>query len=352
MAPSKNVKKANIAPSSLSISGNVVRALLILACAAVYSPVSQLTLSPVYGSIPSAQFHHVATALITLLALTRRQLLSRWIPQWASNILPVLAFWIPAIQYMLFRNSTQLGSTFGPLITESVTYLPLLILSSYSTSSILVRSGVHQQLHHSFGETVLGLAAYGFFTSAEANASFVLHRLFTLSSSFTRTSIQLSLAGAYAVLCPSKLLVLTIPAILHTVWMNPHFETPYTTNLLNTTLQTQQWSLLERAESVTGYVSVLENLDMQYRVLRCDHSLLGGEWLVTNERRKQGITVSEPIYAVFEMLEAVRLVQVAEDSKTDSEKSALVVYVHPFSQHQSTSRLEKNRSYAHFKPHI
>lgn len=97
---------------------------------------------------------------------------------------------------------------------------------------------------------------------------------------------------------------------------------------------------MERAESVTGYVSVLENLDMQYRVLRCDHSLLGGEWLVTDERRKQGITVSEPIYAVFEMLEAVRLVQVAEDSKIDSEKSALVVYVHPFPQHQSTPRVK------------
>lgn len=185
-----------------------------------------------------------------------------------------------------------------------------------------------KQLHRSLGETVLGLAAYGFFTSAEANAGLFLHRFFALSSYFTRTSIQLLLAGVYAVLCPSKLLVLTIPAILHSVWTNPHLDSAHTTNLLNTSLQTQQWNLLERGESITGYVSVLENLDLQYRVLRCDHSLLGGEWLVTDERRKEGITVSEPIYAVFEMLEAVRLIQVPGDNRVDSEKSALVVYVY------------------------
>ena len=49
---------------------------------------------------------------------------------------------------------------------------------------------------------------------------------------------------------------------------------------------------------------------VQYRMMRCDHSLLGGEWLLTDRRRKsEGWEVSEPIYAVFELLEAVRLME-------------------------------------------
>jgi hypothetical protein len=53
--------------------------------------------------------------------------------------------------------------------------------------------------------------------------------------------------------------------------------------------------------------------------MRCDHSLLGGQWVHVNGRR-----VSEPIYGVFVMLEAVRLVE-REAPLLDSEASALVV---------------------------
>lgn len=82
--------------------------------------------------------------------------------------------------------------------------------------------------------------------------------------------------------------------------------------------------MLERKESLTGYVSVLESAENQFRVLRCDHSLLGGDWLVTPARRAQGQTTREPIYQVFTMLEAVRLIE-TEDSCADSEKNALVM---------------------------
>ena len=66
-----------------------------------------------------------------------------------------------------------------------------------------------------------------------------------------------------------------------------------------------------RRESVTGYVSVLDNTEAGYRVMRCDHSLLGGEW----QKAPKGLEhlarggFKEPIYAVFVLLEAVRLVE-------------------------------------------
>ena len=88
---------------------------------------------------------------------------------------------------------------------------------------------------------------------------------------------------------------------------------------LNQTLQADNWALIERTESVTGYVSVLESIEKGFRVLRCDHSLLGGQWVMI-----QGQKASEPIYGVFVMLEAVRLIETKE-KPADKDAQALVM---------------------------
>lgn len=59
--------------------------------------------------------------------------------------------------------------------------------------------------------------------------------------------------------------------------------------------------------------------------MRCDHSLLGGEFWVDDQRREEGITVPEPIYAVFAMLEAVRLIEGSGQARPDDDKNALVM---------------------------
>ena len=41
--------------------------------------------------------------------------------------------------------------------------------------------------------------------------------------------------------------------------------------------------VLNSTQSVTGRVVVAENIADGYRVLRCDHSLLGGRWIKENE---------------------------------------------------------------------
>jgi hypothetical protein len=304
---------------------HVLRAMCILELAAIYSSLSQLTLAPVYGSIPSSVYHHEITSVIVLLTLTRSGLLSRFMPAKVEYYIPILASSIPLIQSYLFKYSTQLSVEFGPLVTEGLTYYPLLLLSTYSAARLLLDAKIDQYLHAAMGSTILGLSTYGFFVLVRSKSSFLISQFFGLSATFTRVSLQCVVGALFTILSPSKLSLLAIPAMIHTTWFNPHFVSSHTDALANSTLQANQWNLLERAESNTGYISVLENLDVGYRVLRCDHSLLGGEWLITDERRRQGITTSEPIYSVFEILEAVRLVETPHSIVPDNEKSALVV---------------------------
>lgn len=60
-------------------------------------------------------------------------------------------------------------------------------------------------------------------------------------------------------------------------------------------------------------ITVVENSHLGYRVLKCDHSLLGGLW--TGIKRKQGATEEEAVdqadsvYSAFLLQEAIRLVE-------------------------------------------
>ncbi|THZ79712.1 spermine/spermidine synthase [Aureobasidium pullulans] len=326
MAPKQTSSPTSSAKGSESDPvTHVLWALCMLELAAIYSPLSQLTLAPVYGSIPSSVFHHEITAIIVLLALTRSSIFSRFMPAQVEYYIPILASSIPLIQTFLFKYSTELGVDVGPILTEGLTYYPLLLLSTYSAARVLLDAKIDQYLHASMGSTILGLSTYGFFVLVRSKSAFLISQLFAYSATVTRVSLQCIIGALFTILSPSKLSLLAIPAMIHTTWFNPHFMSPHTDALANTTLQASQWNLLERAESNTGYISVLENLNAGYRVLRCDHSLLGGEWLITDERRRQGITTSEPIYSVFEILEAVRLVETPHSNVPDGEKSALVV---------------------------
>ncbi|EQK98301.1 spermine/spermidine synthase [Ophiocordyceps sinensis CO18] len=119
---------------------------------------------------------------------------------------------------------------------------------------------------------------------------------------YTRLSLELALGVLYAASSPSKLLAYAVPPLLHTLSM-----------------MSDGWLLLDRRESVTGYVSVLQSLQDGFRVMRCDHSLLGGDWI-----DKRQAKLPEPIYGVFVMLEAVRLAE-TESPVPDEDAHALVV---------------------------
>ncbi|OSS49158.1 hypothetical protein B5807_05584 [Epicoccum nigrum] len=324
-----------------TLSKNVARAMALIVIAGMASPVSQLNLTPVFGSIPASLHHQQAMTLVALAGLGIRRLLKGYVSVDVSAWVTVLAYWTPLIQCYLFPHSTQLGIDYGPLIVESLTYFPLLFLSMYAVSDLLDTVDFSRwDLPSSLGDAILPMTSY-------VGVSFISRFFGGLLPAFvgqhvylTRIGFQMLLASASAFITPSKLLVLAFPAILHTLWLNPHNPAEHAFQSANATLaSTQNFTILARQESLTGYVSVIENsADNAFRLMRCDHSLLGGEWLVTPAAYKLGQRQKESIFAVFVLLEAVRLVENPElepigsipralDIKPtpESEKAALVI---------------------------
>jgi hypothetical protein len=320
---------------------NVSRAMALIVIAGVASPVSQLNLTPVFGSIPASLHHQQAMTVIALAGLGIRRLLKGYISVDVSAWVTVLAFWTPLIQCYLFPHSTQLGIDYGPLIVESLTYFPVLFLSMFAVSDLLDTVDFSRwDMPSSLGDAILPMTSY-------VGVSFISRFFGGLLPAFvgqhvylTRIGFQMLLASASAFITPSKLLVLAFPAILHTLWLNPHNPAEHAFQSANATLaSTQNFTILARQESLTGYVSVIENsADNAFRLMRCDHSLLGGEWLVTPAAYKLGQRQKESIFAVFVLLEAVRLVENPQlepigsipralDIKPtpESEKAALVI---------------------------
>lgn len=314
--------------SSSNTIVNVGRAAAILLIAGFASPVSQLNLTPVFGSIP-ASLHHQRTMTITAAAaLIGRKGLKRYVSADLAQYIAVVAYWVPVIQFFLFSYSEKLTIEYGPLIIESLTYFPLLFLSMYAAADLIETVDFSQ-----FGappaanDIATPIAAYFTVSSLAKIANAILPDYIGTSIYFARIGLQMLLASASAFVSPSRVIFLAFPAILHTLWANPHHPSDHGFQLANSTLYANQnYTLLARQESITGYVSVMESTsDNAFRLLRCDHSLLGGEWLVTPQAYAKGQRQRESIFAVFVLLEAVRLVDPAPETEVvpDSKKSAL-----------------------------
>ncbi|CAO2652195.1 Nn.00g004780.m01.CDS01 [Neocucurbitaria sp. VM-36] len=327
-------KQARRLPPS-NILKNVSRAAALLLIAGIASPVSQLNLSPVYGSIPASLHHQRTMTFTAIAALIGRWGLKNYVPVDLAEYIPVVAYWTPVLQFLLFPYSAKLGIEYGPLIIEALTYFPLLFLAVYAASELLDTLHLEQfNLPASLGEIAMPTASYFTVSTVAKLSSALLPSLIGTSVYFTRVGFQMLVASASAFLTPSRVILFAFPAILHTLWANPHHPSDHAFQLANSTLvSTQNFTLLARQESVTGYVSVVENYaDNAFRLLRCDHSLLGGEWLVTPEAYKKGQRQRESIFAVFVLLEAVRLIEppITTEASTpvildDSQKSALVI---------------------------
>lgn len=270
--------------------------------------------------------------LTAVSALIVRKGLQRYVSTDLGQFIAVIAYWAPVIQFFLFPQSAELGIEYGPLIIEALTYFPLLFLSMYAAADLLETIDLSQfNLPASLGEVALPTASYFTVSTVAKLSSSLLPDIIGTSIYFTRIGLQLLIGSASAFLSPSRIILFAFPAILHTLWANPHHASSHGFQLANSTLYTSQnYTLLARQESLTGYVSVLEShTENAFRLLRCDHSLLGGEWLVTPEAYSKGQRQRESIFAVFVLLEAVRLIEPPPTSnlanRPDSEKSALVI---------------------------
>lgn len=289
------------------------RAAAFLIVAGIASPVSQLNLSPVYGSIPASLHHSKAILATAILAFIGRANLKRYLPERAADFTAVIAYWTPVIQFFLFQYSGRLGIEYGPLFIEALTYFPLLFLCCLTAGNILDSLHLAERLNlpPSIGEVTVPLASFTTISLVSKIAAFSLPSYIGTHIYLTRIGLQTLIGSALAFLAPSRVVLLAFPAILHTLFANPHHPSDSAFRKANATLYANtNFTMLARQESVTGYVSVLENdADNAFRLLRCDHSLLGGEWLVTETAYKHGQRQREPIFSVFVLLEAVRLVE-------------------------------------------
>jgi hypothetical protein len=283
-----------------------------------YSTASQMALSPVYGAIPTAIWHSKMVMAACFVGWATNLYLGRLLPVKPAKLVAVLAIYIPTIQFFLFKLSATLTGRWGPIVTEGLTLFPLMVLSVGCVASNLENVDL-SSLPKFTADSAPGLVSFGLFKFAESYLGKYMTTHVGQTFLHTRMGMEMALGACYAVLSTSKLLLLTLPALLHTAFFNHHLLTPMAMTSLQNSLQADQWLLVDRKESLTGYISVIESLDQGFRVLRCDHSLLGGEWVKFKEA-----PVAEPIYGVFVMLEAVRLVEVETPIK-DSDASALVM---------------------------
>ena len=300
------------------------RALQLTALAATYSPISWLSLTPVYGSVPSALHHSQGKMVAFFVGFLARRQLRRILPSKIVEWLPALAFWIPTIQFVLFKYSSVLGLPYGPVITELLTYYPLTLLSLFAAGILLDEVGVSGQ-GSTVAEYCLSIGIYSAFITVEKPIRSILLKNIGSNVVLSRLGLQLGVAILYVLTIPGATLWPAIPSIAFTMMYNVHNPLQRTTNVLNSTLQLHNFTLIDRQESITGYISVLDDTAAHYRVMRCDHSLLGGEWRFTPRNGRRPSRAQEPIYAIFAMLEAVRLVETddGQPRRADSESTAL-----------------------------
>jgi hypothetical protein len=305
----------------------LVKVATLLTLAAIYSNISQLALSPVYGGIPSAIWHPRGVAVSCFLGWAGHDYLVWYLPSKPMRFLPVMAIYIPTVQFFLFKISLYLGATWGPVITEAVTFMPLLLLSVSCAATVFADLDLSRVNKH-IADAAPGVGSYIFYKVTENFSGDAISTKIGSTMIYTRLGLQVVLGAAYSLLAPSKLLLFTLPAVLHTAVFNTHVQSPWATQSLNSALAKSGYELLARQDSLTGYISVLESQKDGFRVMRCDHSLLGGEWLRIPGGYQRDAKVKEPIYAIFAMLEAVRLVEVPEPVP-DTKANALVMSVYP-----------------------
>lgn len=304
--------------SNWAIQQSIVygKALALVTLMAAYSNVSLLSLSPVYGQIPATRLHQRVIWSALFVGWGANIVLRQTLPVKTIKLLPLIAAYIPMAQYFLFQYSETFGAELGPAITESLTLFPLVVLSTACIADVLEDADL-SGLPKSIAGSAPGLSAYTIFNLIQSASLRQLLAQIGTSMMQTRVSLQLVFTSTYSIMARSKLLAWALPALVHTAFFNTHFMTPMATSSLNSTLNASGWSLVDRWESNTGYISVLDSYQTGFRVMRCDHSLLGGEWTKFPRR-----IVGEPIYSVFTQLEAVRLVQVPNKAP-DNEAKAL-----------------------------
>lgn len=307
-------------PSSSSMT-TVAGVILSIALAAAISVISKHQLSPTYGSIPASLHHEKLTAAILTASVLVGTLRGTW-QTWMLGYAAASFICYPLIAQLC----TSLGPEHGPWTTELFMLSPLLY-SAVKTSILWPQPPL---LQDRASKTTTPRAfrifiSWVLFKILEPCFSNLLSQYSSMHAIFTRRRLWYG-ANLIHALIPSKPGPRWLRGLLGVCMLWP-WES-LNASWRDRRLTAENYKILDVRESITGYVSVIENTHTHMRALRCDHSLLGGVWLPEGEWAQQGVVVPEPIYSVFTMLEAVRLMELPGSSRTpkaDKDKSALVM---------------------------
>ncbi|KAF2858915.1 S-adenosyl-L-methionine-dependent methyltransferase [Piedraia hortae CBS 480.64] len=299
----------------------ILRSFAYVVIIALNSQISQLTLAPVYGSLPSS-INHISTLTASfILGYVWRNLLSPWTQADITPYTALYMVWMPALQMLLSTIKSTKDPILGPIAQGFLSCHALTFLLAYSIAQTLEPLNLSTSLGQVTAATLPAMAL-----------TFILLRplqwLFAhyLPRSMPTPPLLQLLEGGFLALAshtkPYWLFTLAVPGVLHTFLANPHVNPGVATHLLSP----HNLTLLDRSWSKTGYVSVVEDSKNGYRVLRADHSLLGGEWLLTPARRAEGWRTEESIFGAFHLLEAVRLID-TEAGRRDAVRDATALVV-------------------------
>ncbi|KAB8437379.1 hypothetical protein FH972_025058 [Carpinus fangiana] len=298
---------------ALSSPFSLVRVVVLVLLLALWSQVIEFNLTPAYGSIPASKWRGLLASTAYNLpfgisvshSTSSARLVLRYL-EW----LPLLALgsaW--ALHAYLYRLGSLLGPTWASVTTKVIVQVPVLLLGALIAVHLC-------QLRHRFLPIGLMMCTMWLFRS---NISMTLleRSLGPIGShpGLTRYSLLVTLSFGFSIVCPPTrnrkvFLRWAIVAISAGSWFlafDPHAPFQRALDVANRRLESSGFTILDREESITGYVSVIENTAQGFRTMRCDHSLLGGNWLVTPQSIANGMTRPESIFSIFTMLEAVRL---------------------------------------------
>ena len=322
-----------------------LQAVALLSILSLVSYVSQIVLHPVYGSV-GTHLHHcnvvltisTATSLLTFFGFDRRRLQSQ---TWKAIALILIS--APLILPTLFRFSRQWGPIWGPILTQAVMTWPCVFLTSHDISRRVLneirRVEIHSFSLHAFLALSTAVPLTVFLNISEQ----FLGRYFQpfIGVFWSRFSIFVYL-GIFALFVDNlpinrskfTALVLVVAAVVPIallVLSRPHVITGVNSGLL--ARLPSEYTYLDRRESITGMITVVENSQHGYRVLKCDHSLLGGLWtgikwkelsdrgVVGQDLEKRSVDEAESVYSAFLLQEAARLVQ-----RPQKQDAALIMY--------------------------
>nr|POF22220.1 polyamine aminopropyltransferase [Quercus suber] len=299
--------------------------LLLLSLAALISPVSQSAMIPVYGSITCAVNHKEAMFLSVAVGFLVYGYATPYSNARITQFAALWALFLPNVTKLHSRLSGFLGPVGGPITLGLMSCHSIVISSAWTAARILESFRLRDRLGRHAGTILPALGGALLCSVMERGLAASLPQIMASFPLLNPAMLELSIASALALLSSSFWLPVAYVAIVQALLLSPYGLSLGDVSNLNASLASQNWTVLDRAWSTTGYISVLESNSLHYRVLRCDHSLLGGEWLLTNPRvEKENWKVNEPIYSVFAMLEAVRLVELSPQIP-DPEAKALAI---------------------------